>query len=350
MPDLAPQSPHPTPPPPSRPLRATRGFVDALRGSTLAVASRQDSVLLLIGVVDDEIRATPVRMPSPMGLAIDGSAMAVGTAMAIRIFQDVTSDDPAQATFLPVAMHVTGAASVHEVGWDTRGELWFVNTQFSALCRTDGRSHFRMEWVPEFVPEPTLGDCCHLNGMALGPDGPRFATALAATGTREGWREFAPDGGVLICTQRGVVLSDLSMPHSPLLHDGALWLLESGHGRLLRVETGDARARAVTQIPGLLRGLDIQGTHAFIGLSQLRPGSSAITDVLARRLHPHDICRVYVADTCSGELLGHAEVPGVAEIASVRVIGRPAVRLLQPDNLQTARTFVYAQRPSLQVE
>ncbi|GAB3350501.1 DUF4915 domain-containing protein [Lysobacter tyrosinilyticus] len=334
---------HENPPPPKRTLRATPGFVEALRGASLAIASRQDSALLLLCVEGDEVCATQLRVPAPMGIATDGTAFAIGTAMAIRIFQDISPNDPSQATYLPVSMHVTGAASVHEVGWDARGDLWFVNTQFSALCRTDVRSHFRVEWVPDFVSEPSLGDCCHLNGMAMGPDGPRFATALAATGTQEGWRAVAPDGGVLLCMRRGVILDNLSMPHSPMLYDDRLWLLESGHGRLLQADPDTVRTRTVVQMPGLLRGLDIRGTHAFMGMSRLRPSSGTVADVLATRLAAQDACRLHVVDVRSGEILGEVELPGLAEIASIRVLHKPAVRILQPDNMQTATTFVYAE-------
>src|SRR3546814_12642812 len=69
---------------------------------------------------------------------------------------------------------------------------------------------------------------------------------------------------------RSAVLRGLSMPHSPRWHDGALWLLESGAGRLLRVDAASGSAEEICALPGYLRGLDFVGPHALIGLCKAR--------------------------------------------------------------------------------
>src|SRR3546814_10077172 len=60
------------------------------------------------------------------------------------------------------------------------------------------------------------------------------------------------------------------MPHSPRWHDGALWLLEPGAGRLLRVDAASGSAEEICALPGYLRGLDFVGPHALIGLCKAR--------------------------------------------------------------------------------
>jgi uncharacterized protein (TIGR03032 family) len=63
------------------------------------------------------------------------------------------------------------------------------------------------------------------------------------------------------------------MPHSPRIHQGELWLLNSGTGELGVVkregeEEGQFEARAFC--PGFLRGLAFHGDYAFVGLSKPR--------------------------------------------------------------------------------
>lgn len=328
---------------PRIPIRADARFVDALRrsGATLAVASRQESVLFLLSATDGACTASAIGVAAPMGLAAGGDAFAVGSALSIRVYRDLTADDASKATYFPVASHVTGAVSVHELGWDGDGGLWFVNTAFSALCRTDAASHFRIAWQPDFLVEHGPLDCCHLNGMAMDASGPRYATALAATGTREGWRARGPDDGVLIDVAQGVVLRDLSMPHSPTLHRDDVWLLESGRGRCLRYSPRDGRTEAVCEIPGIARGLDFVDTLAFVGMSKIRASSGAVADTLRHRFPEHPHCRIYAVDTATGETHGYAELPRISEISSIRALPKPYVRVLQPDNAQTAATYVY---------
>ncbi len=94
---------------------------------------------------------------------------------------------------------------------------------------------------PPFISALAAEDRCHLNGLALAAAGtavaPKYVTALGATDIAGGWRPEKAKGGCLIDVPSGeVVVRGLSMPHSPRLHEGRLWLLESGTGRLLLVE------------------------------------------------------------------------------------------------------------------
>ncbi len=345
------------------PIHASADFVQSLEraGATLAVTSRQDSVLFLISISNGVCMASSVRVAAPMGICVNGDSLALGTAVSIRVHRDLTASDATQATYLPVATHVTGGVSVHDVGWDAASSLWFVNTAFSALCVVDGRSHFRIAWRPDFIAEDGPVDCCHLNGMAMTQSGPHYATALAATGTQEGWRTQGLDRGVLIDLQHGVVLEDLSLPHSPQWRRDALWFLESGRGRLLRfaptaaatnhassehifskhASSKPASADIVGEIPGVLRGLDFAGDCAFIGLSKVRPTSGDAAEMLRQRFTDYSHCRIHAFDTLRGTSCGYAELPGISEISSLCVLPKPSVRWLQPDPMQSATTFVY---------
>src|SRR3546814_6462889 len=87
--------------------------------------------------------------------------------------------------------------------------------------------------------------------------------------------------------------------YSPRWHDGALWLLESGAGRLLRVDAASGSAEEICALPGYLRGLDFVGPHALIGLCKARE-----TDYfggLPVQARPRELlCGVALVDTRSG--------------------------------------------------
>jgi uncharacterized protein (TIGR03032 family) len=137
--------------------------------------------------------------PAPMGLAldgtrlavgttIDGSRLAVGTTIQVWEFVDVPAvtaqlDPPGRhdACFLPRASHVTGHIQGHEMAWGAGGELWVVNTRFSCLCTLDRSASFAPRWRPPFVTAPEPTDRCQLNGLGMVEGQPRYVTALGTT-------------------------------------------------------------------------------------------------------------------------------------------------------------------------
>ena len=60
------------------------------------------------------------------------------------------------------------------------------------------------------------------------------------------------------------------MPHSPRWHDGSLFVLNSGIGRLERVDLATGHREAVAAVPGYARGLALHRGLAFVGLSRIR--------------------------------------------------------------------------------
>src|SRR5213075_3071112 len=136
------------------------------------------------------------------------------------------------------------------------GELWIVNTRFSALCTLDGDSSFVPRWRPKFVTHLAAEDRCHLNGMAVEGDRVRYVTALGATNTAGGWRENKARGGMLLDADSSeIVLRGLSMPHSPRLHDGRFYFLESGKGTVAAADLRNGQVETIAELPGFTRGL-----------------------------------------------------------------------------------------------
>ena len=91
----------------------------------------------------------------------------------------------------------------------------------------------------------------------------------------DGWRDHRRDGGlVLDVASSEVACAGLSMPHSPRLYRGALWLLQSGTGEFGRVDLDAGRFEPLCFIPGFARGVSFVGDYAVIGMSLPRENRS----------------------------------------------------------------------------
>jgi uncharacterized protein (TIGR03032 family) len=266
-----------------------------------------------------------------MGLAVAPGLLAVGARSLIWILRDAPTiapqlDPPGtfDACYLTRQALFTGEIQGHELAW-IGDEIWMVNTLFSCLCTIDDRHSFVPRWRPGFISGYAPEDRCHLNGLAVDGGKPRFVTVFGLTDSRGGWRPGKVNGGHLIDVASGeVTASGLSMPHSPRVHQGQVWLLDSGTGRLVVVDPRDGAITTVVELPGYTRGLALAGSLAFVGLSRIRETSTFGGVPIADRREGLK-CGVAVVDLMSGRLIGLLEFhSGVEEIFDVQLI--PGVR------------------------
>jgi uncharacterized protein (TIGR03032 family) len=331
-------------------------FVALLRqlGASLLVTTYQAQQLLVVRATANGVSLLVRTFDKPMGLAGDGRRLALGTRDRIWLLRnapDIAAQlEPAgthDACFLPRSCHVTGDIAGHELAW-TGEELWVVNTRFSCLCTLHPDYSFVPRWQPPFVTALATEDRCHLNGLALAPGeggvlAPRYVTALGETDTPGGWRPGKAQGGCLLDMASGeVVARGLCMPHSPRFAEGRVWLLESGAGRLLRLDVATGRPETVAeQLPGYARGLALCGSYAFVGLSKIR-ASSALDGVPLAQRRAELKCGVAVVDTRRGQVVGGLEFQtAVEEIFDVQLLAGirfPEVIGFQKDTLQ--HTFI----------
>lgn len=324
--------------PPTTVIRERR-FAEVLRNAgTLVVLSRADSALYCVSEMDEQVQVTSYRLPGPMGFTYRDRRVAIGCARDIRTFVDVADEGADEAMFLPVAVHSTGALSIHDVSWGQHWNLWFTNTLFSSVCTAEPGLGFKHRWQPKFIDAPPSAiDACHLNGMIVEHDEVRYATALASSADANGWRSFAPDCGVLIDGSGEILCESLSLPHSPMQLQGELFLLESGKGRLLRF---DEKMSVVAEVGGVVRGLAASNGVLFVGVSTVRAQSGLVTDILKLRFPQTTACAIRaLSDT--GDAITQISLPFIGEISSVHLIPRARVSFLRPDATQHAGTFVY---------
>jgi uncharacterized protein (TIGR03032 family) len=124
------------------------------------------------------------------------------------------------------------------------------------------------------------------------------------------------------------------MPHSPRLYRGQLYLLDSGHGTLVRVDPLTGERTSVARLPGFTRGLDCFAGHAFVGLSQIR--ETAVFGGLPLQQQGQELrCGVAIVDLSSGRVVGlfwfHTEVEEVFAVVVLPGYSNPA--LIGPDTL-----------------
>ena len=111
-------------------------------------------------------------------------------------------------------------------------------------------------------------------------------------------------------------LSGLSMPHSPRLHAGKRWLLNSGTGEFGWVDVKAGRFEPVAFCPGYLRGLACVGDYAVLGLSQSCGNHTfsglALDEALSKR-GAQARCGLMVVDLRTGDTVHWLRLAGVVQ-------------------------------------
>ncbi len=297
----------------------------------------------------------------PMGLDTLGSRMLLATrhevielANAPPLAYEFLEGQPGRydALYLPRVAYYTGDLNVHDVAYGAEC-LWLVNTRFSCLASPSHEFSFVPRWRPPFISQTVPEDRCHLNGLAMEAGRPRFVTALGESDVVGGWREKKATGGIVIdVPSSAIVVRGLSMPHSPRLHDGALWVLNSGAGELWRVELGSFRHDVVCRLPGYLRGLCFVGQFALVGHSTIRE-KHIFGDLPVQQKTLKLRCGVAVVDTLAGSQIGFFEfTEGCTELYDVQFLPnvfRPMILNAAKEAFHQALTapeFAYWLRPS----
>jgi uncharacterized protein (TIGR03032 family) len=233
------------------------------------------------------------------------------------------------------------------MGVDDQGRITFVNTSYSCLATPDVRHSFRPIWKPPFISRLAAEDRCHLNGLAMNEAGEaRYVTAVSTSDIVNGWRAHRDGGGVLIDVADGRIVTDgLSMPHSPRIHDGKVYLLDSGRGFIVRVDPNTGAKEDVAFCPGFLRGLSIHNGLALVTVSKAREGSFtglAIEQELKSR-GAEAWCGVLVIDLAKGDILEWVRIgSGIDELFDV--VALPGVRCpmaLGPSSAEIQQTVSF---------
>lgn len=302
-------------------------FLDQF-GISLLVSTYQAGKLIHLRYQEGVLNTHFLNLQKPMGIALRGSRLAVGSAYQVwdcynmpDVAPKVMPPNTHDASYLPRDIHITGDIDIHEMAFTDDNELWVVNTKMSCLCTLSPEHSVTPRWRPPFITEYDLTDRCHLNGLAMCDGKPTYISALGKTNTAMGWRENIKSGGILMEVETNrMISSGLSMPHSPRWHQDKLWVLESGTGSLATVDLETGELSTIVELPGFTRGLDFIGRYAIIGLSQVRETAVFAGLPLTERCQERQ-CGVYIVDTVKKETIAYMVFTGdIQEVFSVQIV------------------------------
>jgi len=303
--------------------------------------------LWLIGVDEEGRLAVFDRsLDKVMGIASDGAdRLWMATRFEVWRFENVlapgaTTAEGHDRLFVPRHLSTVGNVNIHDVGIEADGRDLWVNTRFGCLASCSDEASFVPRWHPPFLGAASPGDRCHLNGLAMVGGQAAYVTCVSTSTEVDGWRDGRRDQGVVLDVATGeVVVSGLSMPHSPRWWQDRLWVANAGTGELGTVDVGRQAFEPVAFAPGFLRGLCFVGDYAVVGSSKPRRGDIysglALDDALeARGMEPH--LGLFVIDLTTGELLHWLLVEGpvreLFDVCALPGVRRPAaIGLLGPE-------------------
>ncbi len=295
--------------------RARGAFWDVLAEHrlTLLVTREYEHLLLALrrGPRGPELTHLPI--PHPNGLAVDHARGIVHVA-STRNPNQIVDLVPAKApgapgrTLVPVRTRLLpGSLYLHDLAL-IGGRLHANAVGQNAVVRIDADGSHTRVWWPRSIETargPRFGpNFLQLNAIAAGPTLATsfFAASADAPGARRpGHRNFPVDrrGVIFSGRTREVVVRGLTRPHSARLHQGRVWVDDSGYGTVGVCDGG--RYEPVTALPGWTRGLAFHKHLAFVCTSRVLPRFHHY----APGLDPaRCVCGVHVLDTRDGRLLG----------------------------------------------
>jgi uncharacterized protein (TIGR03032 family) len=347
---------HPSGQAPSEPwvqVTSSRYFASFLADQkvSLAFTTYQVGKLFFLGrAADSQLTVFERTFNRCMGLWGDGQTLWMSSLYQVWRFENVLAPgqlhNGCDRLYVPRVGYTTGDLDVHDLAVEAKGRVVFVNTRFGCLATFHERDSFAPLWRPPFLSRLAAEDRCHLNGLALVDGKARYVTAVSSSDAADGWRDCRRDGGCVIDVVRNqIVVSGLSMPHSPRFYRGRLWLLNSGTGYLGSVAAEGGNFEPLTFCPGYLRGLAFVGDYAIVGLSEPRhertfAGLALDEEFKAKGIAPR--CGLCVIDLRNGDIIEWVRVEGmVRELYDVVVLPgvvRPMAFGFKSDEIQRILT------------
>lgn len=318
---------------------------------SLAFTTYQTGKLFLIGTgADRRLWIFERTFNRAMGLCATSSSLYLSSLYQLWRFENAL--EPGQIhegcdrLYVPQIGYITGDLDIHDIAMGSNGQIIFVNTLFGCLATVSETHSFVPLWKPPFISKLAAEDRCHLNGLAMKNGEPRYVSMVSQTDIADGWRDRRVQGGCIMdITTNEVVLSDLSMPHSPRWYRDKLWLLNSGTGYFGYVDGQTGQFEPVTFCPGYLRGLAFAGDFAIVGLSKPRHNKTFMGLPLDETLKEKDAearCGLQVIDLRTGDIVHWLRIDGYIEemydVAVLPNVRRPMALGFKTDEIRRVIT------------
>ena len=311
------------------------GFASWLAESGASVVISTGDKLLTIGVDGSRVVVDELKMDVVMGLAagLDGSLYAA-SRWQLHELRDALGGGRGPAgedqLLINQLSHTTGFIGVRDVAVDGRGRVLFTTALCNGVATVGDRLNFDLVYRPPFVSEYVAEERCHVLGLAVDEEGDlAYVTCAAETDAPAGWLAAGSGGGVIVDVRAGSVLTrGLSLPCSPRLHDGELYVANGGTGELLRVDRRTGGTTRVVALPGLTRGIAFVAGRALVGCS-VQPDEGPYAELPIARRPPvkprHGLAVVNVGSGVVEHTLtleaGSGEVHAIAIVPDARRVG-----------------------------
>lgn len=344
-------------------IAVSRGLAGwlAARRTSLAFTSYQTGQLFLVGLHSGgTVSFNQQNFSRAMGVCWRPGRLYLGSLSQLwRLENILRPGEVGNGTFdtvlVPRNGQTTGDIDIHEVGIDGDGRVIFVNTKYSCLATLDLTHSFKPIWKPHFISKLAPEDRCHLNGLAMQDGQPRYVTAVSRSDVIAGWRERRHEGGVLIDVQTDRIVTDqLSMPHSPRVLGDRIYVLDSGRGRIVRIDPATGEKADIAFCPGFLRGMSIVDGHAIVTVSKPRNGSFAglLLDGELKARDAEPWCGVLIVNLASGDIVEWIRLEGhITEMFDVAAMpGVVCPMSVGPNTAEMQNTISFEQTALLDLQ
>ena len=332
-------------------ISTSRRFVPWLvdQKASLAFTTYQAGKVIFLGVNNDgRVSIFERTFMRSMGLWADGkNSKSLVLSSLYQIWRMEDSLSPGELhnnydrMFVPRIGYTTGDVDVHDVVVEESGRIVFVACQFGCLATVSKTRSFIPLWRPPFVSKLAPEDRCHMNGLALENGKAAYVTCCSTSDVADGWRDRRRDGGVVVDVRSNeIICSGLSMPHSPRVYNGKLYLHNSGHGYFGYVDRATGKFEPIAFCPGYLRGVAFLGNYAIVGLSKPRDktftGLPLDAELKKRSADPQ--CGLQVIDLKNGDIVQWVRVDGVVselyDVTALPGARRPMALGFKSDEIQ----------------
>ena len=307
-------------------------------GITLIATREYEHLVIGISCVHDEPHLSFMRVPHPSGLAVDrrrGVVHVASTRNPNQVYDlmptsdftprlDVKGDMTEERPLMPVlSRFFPGCLYMHDLSL-IGGKLHANAVGHNAVVRLNNDSTYERIWWPSCIETengPVFGqNHIQLNSIAAGKDIQHSFFSASSDNIsfrRPGHKNYPVDkrGVIFSGATRDVVARGLTRPHSARLHNGDVWVDNSGYGELGFIDS--ECFHPVVSLPGWTRGLCFYNDIAFVGTSRVIPRFAQY----APGLDVDDSqCGLHAVDIRSGKVLGSMVWPSGNQIFAIEWI------------------------------
>jgi len=291
-------------------------------GVTLLVTREYEHLVMALNADATGPHVSYLPLPHPSGLAVDrarGVVHIASTRNPNQVYDlkpvtrqmprlDVRPSAQPENPLVPVrSRFFPGCLYMHDLAV-VGGALYANAVGQNAVVRLHEEGGYAPVWWPRCIETdagPVFGqNHLQLNSIAAGEslEASFFSASTdKLSARRPGHRNFPVNrrGVIFSGATREPIARGLTRPHSARLHNGQLWVDNSGYGEVGIVEKGGFIP--VACLPGWTRGLCFHGRIAFVGTSRVIPRFRQYAPGLDVEA---SVCGVHALDTVTGQVLG----------------------------------------------